>query len=106
MVAPDPHQEVREAIGRAIRRLGVLEYVILGIIILLSLACGALIAFLATSLLEVPFRITWAVASILVFVIPAVLVWSREMRANRDVAPPTPESDPAAPEAGRDHREP
>ncbi len=81
MVEPGPHQEAREALGRAIRRLDVLEYFILGAIAILSLLGGALIAFLAVQLLGVPFRITWAVASILVFVIPAAMVWGREARA-------------------------
>lgn len=81
MVEQGPHPEAREALGRAIRRLNVLEYVILGTIALLSLLFGALIAFLGVQLLGVPFRLTWAVASILVFVIPAAVIWGREKRS-------------------------
>jgi uncharacterized protein YhhL (DUF1145 family) len=71
---------VRETLNRAIRRLNVLEYVILLVVAILSLAGGALIALLAGSLTGVPFRITWAVASILIFAIPAIIVWGREHR--------------------------
>lgn len=82
MVVEGPHREAREALGRAIRRLDVLEFVILGAIAVLSLLGGGLIALLAVQVLDVPFRITWGVASILVFVIPAALVWRREARAD------------------------
>lgn len=80
MVEEGPHREARETVHRAIRRLNVLEYVILIVVVLLSMAGGALLAFLANSLVGVPFRITWAVASVLIFVIPAAIVWGKEVR--------------------------
>lgn len=84
MVEEGPHREARETVHRAIRRLNVLEYVILTVVVLLSLAGGALLAFLANSLVGVPFRITWAVASVLIFVIPAAIVWGKEVRVPKD----------------------
>lgn len=92
MVEEGPHREARETVHRAIRRLNVLEYVILTLVVLLSLAGGALLAFLASSLVGVPFRITWAVASVLIFVIPAAIVWGKEVRVRRG-APETSTAD-------------
>ena len=76
-------EEVRETVGRAIRRIGILEWVLLGAIVVLSLLGGAVIALLVVSLVEVPFRITWGVASIVIFVVPAATVWRREMKGTK-----------------------
>lgn len=101
MVVPQgPHKEAREALGRAIRRLNVLEYVILAVIAGLSLLGGALIAVLAVQLLGVPFRLTWAFASILVFILPAAVVWRRERRAEREEADPQDDAHPSHDENG------
>lgn len=96
MVEQGPHPEAREALGRAIRRLDILEYFILGAIAILSLLGGALVAFLAVQLVGVPFRATWAVSSILIFVIPAAVVWGREVRPGRT---PSKQPDAARPES-------
>jgi len=76
-----PHKEVRDTLHRAIWRLNLLEYVILFAVAGLSLVGGALIALFLGSMVGVPFRTTWAVSSILIFVIPAAVVWAREIRS-------------------------
>ncbi|MFW5905174.1 MAG: hypothetical protein ACOC8K_04365 [Gemmatimonadota bacterium] len=63
---------------RAIRRLNVLEYVILGLAALLALLGGALVAWLLGETLDVPFRWGWALASVLLFVVPGGIVYARE----------------------------
>lgn len=65
---------VREVTARAIRRLDLLEYGILGVAALLAVVAGALVALLASELTPLPFRTAWTVASIACFVIPAALV--------------------------------
>ena len=94
MVEDDPnegglYEEVHETVERAIRRIGILEWVLLAVIVVLSLLGGAVIALLIVSLVEVPFRITWAVASVLIFVVPAATVWRREMGVTRPNPPIT-----------------
>lgn len=68
----------REVMDRAIRRLNILEYVILGAAALLALLGGALVAWLASISLEVSFRISWVVASLLLFAVPGGIVYARE----------------------------
>lgn len=68
----------REVMERAIRRLNILEYVILGAAALLALVGGALVAWLLGEVAEVPFRISWLVASLLLFVVPGGIVYARE----------------------------
>ena len=62
----------------AIRRLNVLEFVILGVVMVLSLIAGALLAWVLQSMIGASFRLVWAVASLLFFVVPGVLVHRRE----------------------------
>lgn len=75
--------QTREVMERAIRRLNILEYVILGATGLLALLGGALVAWLVSSMVEVSFRVSWVVASLLLFVIPGAVVYSREHRLAR-----------------------
>jgi len=70
----------REVMDRAIRRLNILEYVILGLTALLAVLGGALVAWLVSSTVEVSFRVSWVVASLLLFLVPGALVYSREHR--------------------------
>lgn len=67
----------REVAGRAIRRLGLLEAVIMTAAAVLALLAGAVVAYLLTSV-GWPFRTTWAVASILFFAVPALVTWLRD----------------------------
>ena len=62
----------------AIRRLNVLEFVILGVVMVISLIAGALLAWLLESTIGASFRLVWGVASLLFFVVPGVLVHRRE----------------------------
>ena len=73
----------REVMNRAIRRLNILEYVILGLTALIAVLGGALVAWLVSSMVEVSFRVSWVVASLLLFVIPGAVVYSREHRLAR-----------------------
>ena len=74
-------EAAREAMDRANRRLNLLEFIILGGAALAAVVGGWLTAWLARNALGVPFRLTWVLASLLLFVVPGVLVWSRERRA-------------------------
>ena len=65
----------------AIRRLNVLEYVILGVAMVLALFAGALAAWFVENETGAPFRITWALASLLFFVVPGAVVLRRERQA-------------------------
>ena len=77
---------LREVAGRAVRRLNVLEYVILGTAALLALLAGALAAFLLEAGLDLPFRPTWVVASLALFVVPAAVALARERKLQRGKA--------------------
>lgn len=79
-----PHLETRRMMARASRRLGILEMVFLVAAVVLALLGGALAAYGLQEGLGVPFRPTWAVVSLLLFVVPAALVWRRERRFERE----------------------
>jgi hypothetical protein len=79
----------REVAGRALWRLNVLEYLILLSALLLSLAGGALVAWVLGVALGAPFRMSWAAASLLLFIVPGAFVYLRELRRERDRNPPT-----------------
>jgi len=68
----------RDVMERAIRRLNVLEYVILGLAALLALLGGALVGWLLNETLDIPFRLGWALASLLLFIVPGAIVYARE----------------------------
>lgn len=79
---PDP-EALRRVTDRAIRRLGMLETLILAGAALAALAGGALAAFLAANAFGWPFRPTWAASSLLFFVVPGAATWARSARAAR-----------------------
>lgn len=70
---------------RVIRRLSALEYVILAGALLLALLGGALAAWLLRVAAGFPFGVSWAVASLLLFVLPAAAVYGRELRSGSRV---------------------
>ena len=80
MMHGDAHPEMRRMMERAIRRLNVLEYLILGVAMGLALLAGALAAWMAESLMDVSFRLAWALSSFLCFVVPGWIVFRRERR--------------------------
>ncbi len=73
--------ETRRMMKTAIGRLNVLEYVILGVAVVLALLAGALAAWLVENVAGAPFRLTWALSSLLFFVVPGWLVFRRERQA-------------------------
>ena len=83
MTNGDAHPETRRMMEIAIRRLNALEYLILGFAVLLALLAGALTAWMVANLTGAPYRLTWALSSILFFVVPGLVVFRRERRAGR-----------------------
>lgn len=73
----------REVTQRAIRRLGVMETVLMLAAGLLALLAGALAAWLVADVTGWPFRPVWIAASVIFFVVPGGTVL---IRARRDEA--------------------
>ena len=78
MTSGEAHSETRRMMKTAIGRLNVLEYVILGVALVLALLAGALAAWLVENLTGAPFRLTWTLSSLLFFVVPGWVVLRRE----------------------------
>lgn len=74
------YEGTREEVERAIRRLNVLEYAIMAAAVVLALGGGALAAYMLSSATSFPFRLTWAVCSVLLLVVPGVIVFGRDQR--------------------------
>ncbi len=66
----------------AIRRLNALEFVILGVAMVLSMLAGWITAWLLEIVISAPFRTSWTVSSLLFFVIPGAIVLKRERRVS------------------------
>jgi len=77
----DAHAGTRRMMETAIRRLNVIEYVILGAAMGLALTAGALTAWLLQGVTGASFRILWIVTSLLFFGVPGLMVLRRERRA-------------------------
>lgn len=77
MVA-DGNKGVRRDMARAVRRLNILEYVILVAAAGMSLGGGALVALLLRELTDAPFRILWFISSLVLFSVPGFFVLRRE----------------------------
>jgi len=79
----------REEMERAIRRLSVLEYVIFAAAFLLALAGGGVAAYILSVGTVLPFRLTWALISLILLIIPGLLVFGRDCleRRNPPVGP-------------------
>ena len=75
--------EVRKIAARAVRRLNVLEWVILAAAAFLAMLAGALAALMLRTALELPFRPTWIVASLVLFTVPATISYLRARRMER-----------------------
>ena len=84
MTSDGAHPETRRMMETAIRRLNVLEYVILGVAMALALLAGGLVALVVGSATGVPFRLTWTLSSLLFFVVPGWIALRRERRAERE----------------------
>ena len=69
---------VRQVMSRAIRRLNLLEAILLGAAAVAAVAGGWLAAYLGRGAFGWPFRTTWLAASVLLFAIPGVLAWTMD----------------------------
>ena len=76
----ESYQGTRTEVDRAIRRIQTLETLILGAIILVALVGGAVVAYLLHLTLELPFRTTWIVLSLLLFGVPGAWVVFKERK--------------------------
>ena len=72
--------EVQKVAARAVRRLNILEWVILAVAAGLAMLAGALAALMLRTAFQLPFRPTWIVASLALFVIPAASSYVRARR--------------------------
>ena len=68
-----------EVARRAIRRLDVLEWVILGAAVALAIGGGALVAWILAGS-SGAFRTIWMVTSVLLFTVPGAIVFARLKR--------------------------
>ena len=80
MTSGDEAGAVREVTGRAVRRLGWAETVLMLAAGLMALLAGAVTAWLVTDLTGVAFRLVWIGASLIFFVVPGGLVLIRTRR--------------------------
>ncbi len=78
MPADNGFDGTREEVERAIRRLSVFEYVILAASFALALGGGGLAAYLLSTGTRLPFRLTWAVVSMGLLIIPGFFVFGRD----------------------------
>ncbi len=83
-------EEKRKALGWTIQRLNVLEIIILFFALILALVGGILVAWILAASFSFPFRTTWAIASLLLFIVPGGSVYLRELhRARKSQKPGT-----------------
>jgi predicted lysophospholipase L1 biosynthesis ABC-type transport system permease subunit len=73
----------RAAMRRALWRLNILEYLILLLALLLALGGGAAVAWVLSTAASFPFRWTWGLSSLLLFIVPGGSVYLRELRRGR-----------------------
>jgi hypothetical protein len=90
-------EAARDALTWVLRRLDVLEYLILFLALALALAGGALVAWMLAPFLDLSFRLIWAAASLLLFILPGGFVYLREFRKRGDLSQPDVESKPKEP---------
>jgi uncharacterized membrane protein len=80
----DDAELAREVAARAIRRLNVLEHLFLLVAAGAALLAGLLVAWLLSRSVGAPFRVTWAVSALLLFLVPAGISSIRVRRAERE----------------------
>lgn len=73
-------EAARKVTGKAIRRLGLLEMVLLLAAATMATLAGAVTGWLLNDALEWNFRSTWLVSSVLYLALPGLLVWVRDKR--------------------------
>ncbi len=77
---PEEIEAALRVTERALRRLNILEYIILFLALALALLGGALVAWVVSSATDLSFRWVWTCASFLLFVVPGGFVYLRERR--------------------------
>ena len=75
-----PEEARREALSWVLRRLNVLEFLILFFAVGLALLGGALVGWVLSSSLGLSFRWSWVVGSLFLFILPGGFVYLREFR--------------------------
>lgn len=73
----------REVTTRAIRRLDVLQWLLLAGTAGLAVGGGAVVAWLLSSQVDLPFRATWITTSAVIFVVSGGISLGRLLRAHR-----------------------
>lgn len=80
---PEDYQGTIEELDRAIRRLDMLEYLVLGGAVLLALIAGAIGAYLLARGTSLPFFASWVVLSLLFFAGPGgFALWKQRRRGS------------------------
>ncbi len=74
-------RETRRVMKRAVGRLNVFEYVLMAGAAMVALLGGAAVGWILQITAGMPFRISWFVSSLLLFVVPGTAVLRREARA-------------------------
>ena len=87
----------RSAMRRALWRLSILEYLILILALLLALGGGALVAWILNTAASFPFRWTWGLTSLLLFIVPGGSVYLLELRRGKNREAPGTKSEPKDP---------
>jgi hypothetical protein len=78
--AAEKAEEAKKALDWVIGRLSVLEYLILFFAMAVALLGGALVSWLLRPVLPLSFRASWALVSLLLFMLPGGFVYLRESR--------------------------
>lgn len=97
---PDPAdvQAMRAALKRATRRINMLELIILSAAAIAALAAGWLAALLGERAFDLSFRRTWLIASLALFLLPALVALLMEKRRRTSQAKPAGEQTGQRPE--------
>jgi len=82
----DEAELTREVADRAIRRLNLLEHLFLMVAAGAALLAGLLVAWLLSQSFDAPFRTTWAISALTLFLLPAGVSWARVRREEREWA--------------------
>ncbi len=82
----EKYEGTRAELDQATRSLGVLEHLFLMVAAIASLLAGALVAWLLMQAFGLPFRLTWAIASLVLFIVPGTLSYLRVRREERATA--------------------
>lgn len=76
-------EAVRTAMQWTRQRLDILEVMVLLLALVLALLGGGLVAWVLHNAMAAPFRLSWAVVSLLLFIVPGGGVYLRELRRAR-----------------------